>query len=340
MDVMIRYRDEYFKDCEALLEKNHVYKNHVNKFIEYLKSPSVNLSNSPMAIDKYVVAECIGYYHDRGEINSRSTMESHLESIKSFYDYLSESKKEKDIFSDLNYSKYKDGIVKEYGLSEPMERGIYKCEDIEKILICLDDAIDSFESESAGIRDEERHLQRIIIRLFMKITLIAPAKRSVITDIKRSDIRKDLKKILINGIEINVPCGLSRDLDSAIKMAESKNGIDINDNDRIFEFIYRYKGKFRGENLNAWFYNIVQDFQIFDDCKSKKSYAVEPIRNMAIKMMVDNMINPVFISKISGITLSMIESTYYTEDWEVRYEENLNKSINKAIAQNDYYCYI
>ena len=46
----------------------------------------------------------IKYYHDKGDLNSRSTMECHLESIKSFYDYLSEVDKAKDIFSDYSYS--------------------------------------------------------------------------------------------------------------------------------------------------------------------------------------------------------------------------------------------
>ena len=48
----------------------------------------------------------------------------------------------------------------------------------------------------------------------------------------------------------------------------------------------------------------------------------------------------VLISKISGITLAMIESTYYSKDWTIKYEEDLDRSINRAIAQNDYYCYI
>lgn len=39
-------------------------------------------------------------------------------------------------------------------------------------------------------------------------------------------------------------------------------------------------------------------------------------------------------------TLSMIESTYYPEGWNLKYEEDLNKSVNKAIAQNEYYSYI
>ena len=43
-----------------------------------------------------VVGECIKYYHDEGGLNSRSTMESHLETVKSFYDYLSETGKATD----------------------------------------------------------------------------------------------------------------------------------------------------------------------------------------------------------------------------------------------------
>lgn len=77
-----------------------------------------------------------------------------------------------------------------------------------------------------------------------------------------------------------------------------------------------------------------------DRGEGKKSLGVEPIRNTAIKMMVDNMINPVLISKISGITLGMIESTYYSKDWTIKYEEDLDRSINRAISQNDYYSYI
>ena len=138
-----------------------------------------------------------------------------------------------------------------------------------------------------------------------------------------------------------VPAGLSRDLIETLKYAESKNKKTIKEKDNIFEFIYKYKGKFRVESLNAWFYNIAQDFGVLEiERKDKKTLAVEPIRNMVIKMMVDNMINPVLISKIAGLTLSMIEATYYPKDWDVIYVEDINKRINKSIAQNDYYCYV
>lgn len=303
--------------------------------------PEVNLSDAPTRINRDVVEACIKYYHDKGELNSRSTMESHLESVKNFYDYLSEAGKATDIFSDYSYSKFKDDIVEKYSLLEPIERGSYDCEDIKNILINLDKSIDSFQCELAGIREEERHLQRIILRLFIKITLIAPAKRSVIANIKKSDIQREYKKLYINGIEVNIPCGLSRDLCSALKYVEPKNGTAIKEDDNIFEYLYRYKGNFRVESLNAWFYNIAQDFGVLEkERKDKKTLAVEPIKNMVIQMMVDNMINPVFISKIAGLTLSMIEATYYPKDWNAKYNEDINKCINKSIAQNDYYYYV
>ncbi len=77
-----------------------------------------------------------------------------------------------------------------------------------------------------------------------------------------------------------------------------------------------------------------------DVCKDKKTLAMESIKNMVTKMMVDNMINPVFISKIAGLTLTMNEATYYPKDWSDKREEDINKCINKSIAQNDYYCYV
>ena len=338
---MERYRDSYFEDCADLLKTKPSYKKHVNKFIFYLKEQG--LSDRPKDIDLDVVDSCIGYYCQvKGELNTRSTMQAHLEALKSFYDYLVDKRKEEDIFSDYNYKKYKDKIVEKYGLAEPIERGTFSDKEIIQILRDLEEGIDEFTEEHSGVRDEDRHLQRVILRLFIKITLIAPAKRNIVTQLRVCDFEEHYKKLMINGIRINIPCGLSRDIIHAIEYTEKKNKRNIEDTDRLFEFIYRHRGNFRDESLNAWFYNMLKDFgfECINGNGKRKTYPVEPVRNTAIQMMVDNMINPVFISKISGITLSMIESTYYPEGWNLKYEEDLNKSVNKAIAQNEYYSYI
>ena len=208
VDVMVKYRDQFYHECSDIVERSHVYRNHINKFIEYLSQPEVNLVDSPTMIDKHTVEDCIGYYHEKGEINTRATMESHLESLKKFYKYLNETGKSDDIFAEVpNYGKFKNDIVARFGLSEPNERGYYSSREIKELLLVLDNAIESHRENNAGIREEERYLQRIILRLFIKITLIAPAKRSVIINLKKSDIKENYKKIYINNVNINVPNG-------------------------------------------------------------------------------------------------------------------------------------
>ena len=337
MGEMERFRDMYFEDCIELLKNKHSYRKHVDKFIDYLKV--AGLENRPKVIDKNIVEDCIGYYRiEKGELNTRSTMEAHLEALKSFYDYLSRTDKLPDIFTDYDYKDYKEAIVKKYDLSEPVERGSFNCDELIEILASTEELIEQSTEEKSGIRDEERYLQRIIMRLFIKITLIAPAKRQVIGQIKRNDLEENFKILNINKIRINIPCGLSRDIIQAIQYAEDRNGKQVEKADRIFEFIYRYKGKFTDESLNTWFLNLLQDIGYIEKT-NRRTYPVEPIRNGAISIMVDNMVNPLFISKITGIGFSRLETQYYGT-MKSEYKDYLNKNINKAIAQSEYYSYI
>lgn len=311
MTEMEQLRDAYFHECEELLEKNHVYRNHINKFIDYLKEKEVSLLSDPLLIDKETVKRCVDFYRNKGQMNSLDTMMSHLNSLKHFYKYLKQNKDIPDIFYGTNYKDLKDKLVNEYQDLNSSNRGIYDENDIKKILFKLDEEIDEFESDIAGIREEERHLQRIILRLFIKLTLIAPAKKSVITNIKKSDITEKYKKLSINGIIISIPCGLSRDLCSALEYVESKNEEQIKEEDNLFEYLYRYKGKFRVESLNTWFYNIAKDFKILkEERRGKMTLAVEPIRNMAIQTMIQNKVNPVSLSEITGLNMISLEKMY------------------------------
>lgn len=81
MDVMLKFKNEFFEERKDLLSKNHVYRNHITKFIKYLSLPDVQLSNAPARININVIEECIRYYHNEGELNSRSTMESLLRGL-------------------------------------------------------------------------------------------------------------------------------------------------------------------------------------------------------------------------------------------------------------------
>lgn len=156
-NVMVQYRDQFYQERSNIIESSHAYRNHINKFIEYLSRPEVNLVNSPKRINEHTVEACIGYYHDKGEINTRATMESHLESLKKFYKYLSETGKDDDIFAKIiNYGEFKNNIVAKVGLSEPNERGYYTSREIKKLLLVYKNYINSTGEEECDYQSEKK----------------------------------------------------------------------------------------------------------------------------------------------------------------------------------------
>ncbi|MEG0654915.1 MAG: hypothetical protein RR463_07655 [Hydrogenoanaerobacterium sp.] len=56
--------------------------------------------------------------------------------------------------------------------------------------------------------------------------------------------------------------------------------------------------------------------------------------------MVERMVNPASISKISGIKIATLEATYYNNIENFNYTKNIDDDINWEIAKNDYYHYI
>lgn len=328
MTKMEQLMNNYFESNNELLNRNHVYRNHLKKFVNYLKLEESDLLDDLLSIDNEVIKRCAIYYHNKGYMNSSATTISYIDSVKSFYKFLYEKEGIPDIFYGNNYKKIKEEIISECNLTNSSERGFYNEKEIEKILLKLDEAINDFESDMAGIREEERHLQRIILRLFIKLTLIAPAKRSIITSIKKSDFTEDYKKLSINGIDVNIPCSLSRNLCVALKYAESKNGESIKEDNNIFEYLYRYKGKFADTFLNSWFYNVAKDFKVLkNERKDKRTLAVEPIRNMAIQTMIKNKVNPIAISDITGLNLNSLKKIYGEE--QIDSSEEINKMNSK-----------
>ncbi len=114
MSKMERLRDDYFNDNKDLIEKNHPYKNHVNKFIKYLKKEENDLLDEPLLIDGEVVKRCVNYYNGAGEMNSKSTVISHLDSLRKFFEYLYLKKNIDAKFWGNNYKKFKDEIFNDF----------------------------------------------------------------------------------------------------------------------------------------------------------------------------------------------------------------------------------
>lgn len=309
MSMMREWVNLYLQKVE-----HHMYVNHCEKFIEYIEH--IDKGNRPRDISKHDLIECVGYYNEIGKINTVSTMSNHLEAVKSFYESIQKDGKSDNIFNDISgYDEFKEKIARKYKLNDKVERDSLPNEVIRQLL-------EFFEENKDSKWD--------MIRLFIKLTLIAPAKRNIIADLKFSDFRDDFRVVIINDINIDIPNSLRRDL-----LNICCNDIEVKySNKRLFEYIY--PKKYNHNVFNRPLYKVLKIID-YDVPVNKSTFSVETIMNTAIITMIKNNTNPLLISKINGTSIANIADKVSKLGIEVN---NYNQLINISISQADYYKYI
>ena len=321
------------------LNFDNTYSNHVNKFIDYIKS--INKGDKPTSITIDDVIDCIGYYNNLGIINAEKSMESHLESIKAFYKFLVDKAYTEDIFSKIpDFQLYKQQIVAKFNLKEPIKRESFNNINIKKILTNIDIY---FEETSFNLlnstNQKKRFFNYLALRLFIKITLLAPAKKKVICNLKKSSFENDYRILNINNVKVNIPNGLRRDLKETIIFITNEKKRNFNENDNLFQFID--ENNFANSDLNTWFYNFLKEFDIIDSLSDKDAYSLEMLMNTTISNMVNNGTNPALIAKVNGTTISSLESKYYKDKENIIFiNQDTNTLINNEISRVEYYHYL
>ncbi len=332
--IMEKWRNEYLK------MKGNTYKNHVNRFINYLKL--INKADTPINITLDDIRNCVGYYVELGIFGAVNTMELHLESLKSFYDYLLGTGKSPDLFSQMNYEEYKKSLIDEFNLTQKVSREAFSIDTIKDILTKLDDYLETDYSTIEGTNNKKRYIHWSILRLVIKLTLIAPAKRQVICRLKYSDFSKDLRTVTVNEVGISIPNSLRRDLKLALEIAKNQSNKDIGENDKVFRYI---EGPgFRNEVINTWFCSFIKEQNIIGIDKidnEKTTYPIEPIMKTAIRHLVMGRANLAYVSKVCGLDIGSLEKTYYDEIFNQELlQPNISESINWEIRKLEYYSYI
>lgn len=205
---------------QEYLAQDDTYRNHVNKFVNYIVS--IGKSNQPISINKDDIVNCVGHYNNMKKINTISTMESHLESIKSFYKYLFARNKTNNIFNDIpSYQDFKELIIQRYQLHEPRNRGYWEDSELSDIVEALDDYFDNNDlSDITKANARKKYFKFLVLRLFIKFTLIAPTKKSVICSLTIENFMEQYRVLQINETRINIPNGLRRDIIFSISIAE------------------------------------------------------------------------------------------------------------------------
>jgi len=326
--ILENWAEEYLSDDEK-------YRNHINKFVKFINR--MGKGNRPININEEDVILCIGYYNDLGQINSISSMENHIESVKAFYRFLVKKGYTHDIFSSVySYQEFKDKIIEKYDLKETKEREYFSEQLIKEILQQIDNYLQYTNfNHLQGINEKKQFLSNIILRLFIKLSLIAPVKRSVMCNLKISDFIEDFRCVVINNVKIRIPNALRRDILNALSFTADEGQRNYNESSKLFEFIYG--DRFRDEKLNEWFCSFLKNIG-FDIPKEKYTYSVEVLMKSAIYCLVKNACNPALIAKISGLSISRIEKMFYSNP-EITIN-NLDFLINSEISKSSYYNYI
>lgn len=327
MSILSNWYKEFIKEDSK-------YSNHILKFIKYIEVKGKG--DTPIVISKDDVDGSIGFYHEKGKINKYSSMENHIEGVKSFYKFLVRKKYAQDIFSSIyDYQGWKEHISTKYKLNETEEREYFNEDIIVEILSYLDDYFDNTDYNNlSGVRKKERYIKNLATRIFIKIMLIAPAKRNVIFNLNIDSFKEDFRCVAVNEVNIAITNSLRRDIKHALKMSKLIHNKNYKNHDSLFMYII---GKtFKAEKFNEWFCYVLKQIG-FDIPKDKDTYSVEVIGNTTVYNMVKNLTNPAIISKVSDISLSRLEKKYYNTN---NVDNLIDKKINMELSKISYYQYI
>lgn len=309
------YRNDYLEENDL----DYMYENHTGKFINYIEEQG--LGNRINDITPDILGDSVSYYCKQEDINTITSLDNYLNSIKNFYDYLFKKGKSNNIFQQIkDYNEYKNNLIEQNNLREKISRGYLDNEDLRLIL-------EYFNSNPTKYKNTK------MMEFFIKITLLLPRKKNVISNLKVGDFDEKFRVINIDKMHISLPRALSIDINNEIKKLNKK----INDNMLFFELFFSGE-KYNATIFNSNFYPILNNIGYNVSNQKSRTFSVEVIRNTAIVNLYLNKTDILLISKIANLKVEgiiNIVKDIYEENSELS-----NNRINEEIARCKFYPYI
>lgn len=312
MSYIRMYREKFIESTEL----EYLYIHHSLKFIEYIEH--IGIADKIVEIKGEHLKGSVRYYNERGAIQTVSTMNNHLNAIKKFFSFLYKEGMANNIFNQIpDYDVFKKDIVDECNLSPTSERGYFESDQIKELL-------EYFNSKPT------KYSNMTMMGFFFKITLLAPTKRKVISNLKVSDFSEGFEAVTVNGLEIKLPRALSVDIKSEL----AQIGRNIRKDDLFFELFCGCK---YSENVfNTPFYYALKEIG-YDVPKDKDTYSVECIRNTAIVDLAINGVNPYLISRLTGLSLGGLDNLLTKFEVDIDEKGDINKILNQEISKFQFY---
>lgn len=339
---------EQFK--EEYLQENSTYKKDIELYIDYINY--IGKGNEYNKITKEDVVNSIKYYNKNHDDNNKrwtkkigtlATLQGYLVAINSLYNFLKKEGKTSHLFND-NDIFYIEDFANEICQHEDIDiLPISPREPLpEKILTNLLKQLDIYDYDRLKVgnkHDLTRYNHYKMLRIFIKINLIVPVKKYIITNLTLKSFDELEDRILkINSYKIDIPNGLYRDLKEYLDIREQYNAKNNIEDDYLFMHSKK-TNRITDTDLNWWFADFLDEnniIKINPGKNGKRSYEIEPIMISAQYNMVKNKVNVELIAKLSGCSIAQIEDKFGI----YLHNDNINKLVNDSIKKNFYYKFI
>lgn len=327
---------------DEFISQDSTYTRQVGNFISFLKTPESEKIGNPAFITKEDVDRFIG---SSPQIKYIDTMASYLEGLKAFDAFLfSNGYNGKYILpKNTDYSNFKRDLAVKYNLKERIERDYLESSVIQDILNSFDEYFMATPYDALGKEAKERYIYWLCLRVYIKICLLAPAKKAKLLKLTFANFGSEFRSVTVNGIVVKIPNGLRFNILESLKIVKKISNITWLSTDYFFQYYtaaVKGKKEFIGTALNAKFCKYLKDNNLIEIGNKKTSFSLEVLSNSTVHQMILNGTNPYYISQITDISIGQLASKYYNHIEDIAIETTAETEINKSIACCDYYQYL
>ena len=337
--------ERFYGLVDEFLNRDDTYRLQTKHFINFLKDRMLeekvfNLNESH--IDEYFIYCCdsnIGY---------EPTLTSHISALKSLFDFL--------INNDQNF-KVLNGYISTTGFKEQLSAKLEKTFSkpvldntlVNSILFKVDSFIEkNINNPFSREAQKRKFFEIMIVRLYVKLSLILPLKTSQMLKLKLFNIMdNDTRTIFYNGIEVKLPNSLRDEIVITIKYAAREFSHEYSEDYSIFEYLYSsISKKAEAPTINISLTKAYKELDILEMLKQKKGgkkdkyiYPAECYKITAIVNMLKNGTNIVYLKKLTGLDIGTLVSDF-DFDKKIEPRDIISANINSGIIQSGYFTYL
>ncbi len=328
---------------EEFLKSDDRYKKQIERFRNYLEE--YNLTEKVFNLYDFNMDEFFEYAIKRS-IGTESQLVSHIAALKALFNFFIDNNLK---FSDLNGHINNPAFKERYKekVDKVRNKGVLSIEMINKVLHTIDLYTEEHKNTTfKKKKDETVFYDILIVRLFVKISILIPLKTTQILELIIGDVfNKNWRSIVYNNVEIKVPNNLRKDIINTLNYVINKYGIEYNPQESLFGFLYCCIGKKNNtDNINSSFprvYNALGLNEMLETVlRGKKTtflYPAESYKKTAIVNMICNGVNVVYLTKLTGLDIKTVLADL---DYDELVNGDVNRNINNSLIACGYYEYI